>query len=92
MNIVVRYLPRVGAILTILSVVVLMAICLVGLLKPNSLNGAGFLPSDPIAMPAQASSIDPNAPPGTPLPPEAQATATAAALVDIQPFANLLTT
>ena len=79
------YLPRLGAILTICSLVVLLAVCLVGLLKPNSLN-AGFLPSNPIILPAEAIPGDPNAPTSTPLPPEAQATATAAALLDVQPF------
>src|SRR5262249_16301756 len=76
--IVARYLPRMGAIATICALVVLIAICMVGLLKPNSLN-AGFLPSNPIILPAQAMPGDPNAPTLTPLPPEAQATATAAA-------------
>jgi hypothetical protein len=79
------YLPRLGAILTICSLVVLLAICLVGLLKPNSLN-AGILPSNPIILPAEVIPGDPNAPTLTPLPPEAQASATAAALLDIQPF------
>ena len=44
-------------------------------------------------MRAQAMPGDPNAPTLTPLPPEAQATATAAAaLLDVQPFADLLST
>jgi hypothetical protein len=77
--------------LTICSIVVLIAICLVGLLKPNSLN-AGILPSNPIILPAEALPGDPNAPTLTPLPPEAQASATAAALLDVQPFADLLST
>ncbi|MFL5800428.1 MAG: hypothetical protein ACJ8CR_01660, partial [Roseiflexaceae bacterium] len=86
-----RYLPRVGAILVIAGIIVLMALCLVGLLRPNSLN-AGIFPSSADILPARAVPIDPNTPPGTPLPPEAQAAATAAALVDVLPFADALNT
>src|SRR5262245_45725497 len=90
--IVARYLLRLGAILTICGIVVLMAVCMVGLLKPNSLN-AGLLPANPIILPAQAMPGDPNAPTLTPLPPGEQATATAAAaLLEVQPFADLLST
>ena len=59
------YLPRLGAILAICSLVVLLAICMVGLLKPNSLN-AGILPSNPMILPAQAMPGDPNAPTDVP--------------------------
>src|SRR5689334_14963614 len=88
---VIRYIPRIGAVLAISGLVLLMVFCLVGLLMPNSLN-AGIFQSSVGVLPAQSVFANSNTQAKTALPPEAQAAATAAALLDVLPFADALST
>ena len=78
--------PRLGAIGLICVVVVLLSIGMAILLSPSGLAGVIGVSADPTAAPFSPS--EQTVGPGTPLAPEAEATATAAAILDLQPFAS----
>src|SRR5215217_4268000 len=78
---------RFGAIFVICSVVILLVIGMVTLLSPHSLSSIIGLSVDATATPRPPSPGQ-GRDLGTPLPVEAAATTTAAAILEIQPFAS----